>query len=796
MASERAFHVPEEDIRELNAEQGNRNKITLGPQNLLSLATQNDVDKSRDANFEDRRNAIVFLLSPPSTRLKPPSARQPRPRLVDSLKMSIPTRAELEALKRTALQGKCKELGIKANSKSEMLIELVLEHYQSTAGPSKPSTSSKRKAQDDAKSRRVRPKVEPEETLLLHTSPRRAKVMEVLIRSPPKARGRGKGKAKAQTPVDDETDVLKMAHGAYVPQVGHATTAQPLGPTSTSMTILDTATEMPALDDTRIADLELQIRNARKAGDESARDVLALKAFQNAIQQAFGDSTSSDTLDTMGQLAKLRDIAPKLVAAAQLDPDMLYSRLDTAEQQITVFEAAHQKNQTEISELQDRLRELETGMPDVGELEAAVRQLQSQFNRIPDTVFNNTRPEESAIDSRYTIIRPASAAPVAGPSNSQRPSSQLSAPQEDGLFPSQNQDQNSGRASSAAKSSRGSRPPLAEKEKEVEVDARRSPRPSSPLRSRTSSHSSRYEPYSRSRSSEPPTPSRGKGKGRLIKTPLDTVKEDETPIPDVADPFTPTVELPRSPPTAVARESATPSEPSSPSASVSKQAPTATSLPALPALPVLPAPLALDLPTLPTIGASGPIAQLPFKLIASSAKPSSETTARSSAPTGRVARTSTRPHAPSARFRPTSGSTETQPQSFFNFAPPPASTTSTTNGATKNSPSTTNGTTKSSSTTNRGHGFITPERLGANFSMFPPARVDFGRTPGGLAFKTTGRAPPGTPAVTNTLFGTEVARDTRFADMPYDPDASRGSVSWEEGLPVWPAGIPRNAASS
>ncbi|KAJ1311783.1 hypothetical protein OPQ81_010249 [Rhizoctonia solani] len=654
--------------------------------------------------------------------------------------MSIPTRAELEALKRTALQAKCKELGIKANSKSELLIDLVLEHYQSTSGPSKPSTSSKRKAQDDAKARRVKPKIEPQDALPLQTSPRRGKVMEVVMRTP----GRGKGKAKAMTPVDDEVDVVKGASASCILSwsgvFGLAiTTAQPLGPTSaTSMDHHRHCPLKPHVDpqDTRVADLELQIRNARKAGDESAREILALKAFQNAVQQAFGDHSSSDTLDSMGQLAKLRDLAPRLVELSHIDPD-------------ASFKSA--------------LVNWRSEKPTVAELEVMVRQLQSQFNRIPDSVFDNNRPEDSASDSRYTIIRPASAAPTAGPSNPQCPSSQ-----EESLFPPQNQDQNSGRALSAAKSSRGSRPPLVEKEKEVETgtDARRSVLPSSQS-SRPSTQSSRarsLEPYSRQRSSSPPTPSRGKGKGRLIKTLLDTVNEDEALISVIADPFTPTVELPRSPPTVVRKSR-------SPSPSAGKPSPSSSSL-----------------PPLPTLGTNGPIAELPFKLIASPSKPSaappsSEATARPAAPSGRVGRATLRPHQASVRRTKISRSTVAESRPIFDFALPGGSTTSTTNAATSGP----------SASANRGHVFITPERLGANFSLFPSTRIDLGRTPGGLAFKTTGRAPPGTPAVTNTLFGTEVARDTRFADLPYDPDASRASISWEE--PVWPAGIPRNAAN-
>ncbi|KAL5641587.1 hypothetical protein ACGC1H_001906 [Rhizoctonia solani] len=627
-----------------------------------------------------------------------------------------------------------------------MLIDLILEHYQATAGPSRPSTSNKRKAQDEGKPRRVKAKIEPEETVL-PISPKRGKVMEVVVRSPPKPRARGKGKAKAVTPVADVVSTV-------VPQAGPALAAQPLSAYPTSATIIDTTAET-SLPDTRMADLELQIRNARKAGDESAREVMALKAFQNAIQQAFGDETSSDTLASMGQLAELRDMAPRLITLAGMDADALNSRVESIEKQAAEFEAAHKKNQSEIAELQERLRELETGMPDVNELGATLRHLQSQFNRIPDSVFNNTRPEEFAEDNRYTIIRPASAAPVAGPSNSQQPSSQLSIFQES-LFPSENQNQNSGRATSVARSVRGSRQPLAEKEKEPEVeDARRSTQ----TQSRTSSQSSRgrsVEPYSRGRTSEPPTPSR-KGKGRLLKTQLDTVNEDDTSVSPVADPFTPTHELTRSPP-AAARNSASPPTP------VSRPGSTVSSF----------------LPPLTTLGTkSGPIAELPFKLIASSSKPSSEATSRSSAPTGRVARTNTkRIHAPSVRC-PTSSQETTSSQPLFSFALPGVSAPSK------------NGTTSTSSAP-KDHGFITPERLEANFNLFPATRIDLGRTPGGLAFKTTGRAPPGTPAVTNTLYGTEVARDTRFADLPYALDA--GVLSWEE--PIWPAaGISHAAAN-
>ncbi|KAF8707395.1 hypothetical protein RHS03_04325, partial [Rhizoctonia solani] len=723
----------------------------------------------------------------------------------------FPTRVQLESLKRAALQAKCKELGIKANSRSEVLIDMVLERYFSTAGPSKPSTSTassskKRKADDEPKARRVRAKAEPQDEVLpIRTSPRRGKRAEVVIRTPARVtRAMGKGKAKETTPVEDVVEVAKTAPRAAAPATPAPVPTRPLVPTSTSATVIDTAADVPtqsqvSTTSTRIADLELQLRNVRKAGDESARDVLALKAFQNAIQQAFGDSSSSDTLDSMSQLAKLRDMTPKLLTFAHLDPDALNSRLEAAQKKTAEFEATHQKQQLDISDLKRRIQDLEERKRAVGELEGVVRNLQSQFNRIPQSVFNNDRPEDSATDSRYTIIR----APSVGPSGSQQPSSLLSIP-EGGFFPSQNQNQNSGRASSVAKSSRGSRPPLAEKEKEIEeTGSRRSLRPLSQSPSRTSSQSSRRspKPYSRPGSVEPPSPTRGKGKGRMIKTSLETVAEDETPLTPVADPFTPTSELPRSPPTPArksttppvfARKSASPRgfarKSASPPARKSATPPSRKSV-SPPSSETKPSASTSFFPSLPTFGANGPIKALPFALVASTVKPSSEAASRPSAPSGRVGRTINRPHTASAR-RPMTSTTKDkepqpkEPQSFFNFAPSGLSTTTTA----------TNGPTNTSAPANGGHGFITPERLGANFSMFPAPKIDLGRTPGGLAFKTTGRAPPGTPAATNTLYGTEVARDTRFADLAYDLDVS-GSVSWEDSHPIWAAGIPHNAAN-
>ncbi|KAF8679953.1 hypothetical protein RHS04_04732 [Rhizoctonia solani] len=723
----------------------------------------------------------------------------------------FPTRVQLESLKRAALQAKCKELGIKANSRSEVLIDMVLERYFSTAGPSKPSTSTassskKRKADDEPKARRVRAKAEPQDEVLpTRTSPRRGKRAEVVIRTPARVtRAMGKGKAKETTPVEDVVEVAKTASRAAAPATPAPVPTRPLVPTSTSATVIDTAADVPAqsqidTNDTRLADLELQIRNARKAGDDSARDVSALKAFQNAIQQAFGDSSSSDTLDSMGQLAKLRDIAPQLLAASRLDPDVLYSRVESVEKQAADIGESLKNNQVRIAEMKQRVQQLEERKAAVTELEAMVRHLQSEFNRIPESVFNNGRPEDSVVDSRYTIIR----APSAGPSGSQ-PSSLLSIP-EGGFFPSQNQNQNSGRASSVAKSSRGSRPPLAEKEREIEeTGSRRSLRPLSQSPSRTSSQSSRRspKPYSRPGSVEPPSPTRGKGKGRMIKTSLETVAEDETPLTPVADPFTPTSELPRSPPTPTrksvtppvfARKSSSPRglarKSASPPVRKSATPPSRKSV-SPPSSETKPSSSTSFFPSLPTFGANGPIKALPFALVASTVKPSSEAASRPSAPSGRVGRTINRPHTASAR-RPMTSTTKDkesqpkEPQSFFNFAPSGLSTTTTT----------TNGPTNTSSApANGGHGFITPERLGANFSMFPAPKIDLGRTPGGLAFKTTGRAPPGTPAATNTLYGTEVARDTRFADLAYDLDVS-GSVSWEDSHPIWAAGIPHNAAN-
>jgi predicted nucleic acid-binding Zn-ribbon protein len=89
----------------------------------------------------------------------------------------------------------------------------------------------------------------------------------------------------------------------------------------------------------------------------------------------------------MGQLAKLRDIAPKLIALSNLDPAAITARIEIVESQIADLETIVQKDQSTVAELMERIRELEEGKSAVGDLEVVVRQLQSQFNKIPDSVF-------------------------------------------------------------------------------------------------------------------------------------------------------------------------------------------------------------------------------------------------------------------------------------------------------------------------------------------------------------------------------------------------------------------------
>lgn len=389
------------------------------------------------------------------------------------------------------------------------------------------------------------------------------------------------------------------------------------------------------------------------------------------------------------------------------------------------------------------------------------------------------------MDFRYTIIRASSQDSAA----QQRASSRISVPPEDNIPPPPVQDQNEGRATSVVRSVRGSRPPLAEKESastrvgqsDVEAETTDSRRSARRLAESVPPSSGNSGPSSRARSTTPsqrepsvaPASGRGKGKGRVFKTTgtaLDTVDEDAGASegqPGVPDPFTPTAELPRSPPVALnlANRDSSPSPPPS----ISKPSSRAAS----------------------TLGDSAPIAGLPFKLTASPTKPSRPSTSQSPAPAGRVGKTSHRHGSPEhpgdARITASesvSDAPEVPQTQTFNFALPPAPSTSTTGGNSgitnsylKNPPE-----------------FITPERLSANFNIFPPPKFDFGKTPGGLAFKTTGRAAPGTPAVTTTLFGTEVARDNRFADLAYDPDTSTGSLSWDESTPIWPSGAPYHAS--
>ncbi|KAF8609713.1 hypothetical protein BDV93DRAFT_602339 [Ceratobasidium sp. AG-I] len=854
--------------------------------------------------------------------------------------MPAPTRTELEGWKRPALQQKCKELGIKANGKTEVLIELLVSHYESQEGPqsgsSKPTTSNKRKApaaasksratadEDPAESsgdeqiasadaatsapqrqastrrkalqnpagpppakiRRVgvksRVKVEPSEPTGLvdravgqytaYASPRRAQIMEVVLASPAVA-GKGKAKAREAPPKigrsevesDGEDDSGEASGPSQTMKARASASSAPLLAQRTATTEIDVAPPNDISlhssvdsDQTRIADLELQVRNARKFNDEVARDVSNLKGMHQAIRHALGDTEPSNIADNLAPLVQLRDIAPKLIAVSNFDVDAATSRIESNRKRLEGLEIGAQQDRSDIAELKERVRELEEGKSAIGDLEALVRQLQSQINMLPAVMSQNSNPvEDSGTERIYTIIRGPSHENSALPSSSQhRPSSRLSVPPEDSLHPL-SQDQNQGRSSSVSRGLRATRPPLAEKEgvrvgqPDVEVetaDPRRSIRriaESLPGSSATSA------PPSRARSSTPsqreplsanPTPSRGKGKGRMNKrSALDTVEEDgdgnafeeplrsSTPVaafsalpeqepietldvdavpavsdseadqdiqhlpspPPAPNPFSPTIEAPRSPARffEAGRRESSGSPPSSASKPSSKGQQHGSSPSRASLVP-------------PTLGDTGPIASLPFKLIASPTKPqegAAPSTSRAPASTGRVPKAPRSSHLPYSRrpggSRMTSESANDAPTTgtgMPNFALPETlsafpSTTSTLGALRSPGPS--------NSLIDNPAGFITPERLESNFSLFPPTRFDFGQTPGGLAFKTTGRAPPGTPAVTTTLFGTEVARDTRFADLPYDPEAGRGSSSWEESVPLWPGAAPRNTTN-
>ncbi|KAG8790387.1 hypothetical protein FRC12_012026 [Ceratobasidium sp. 428] len=825
--------------------------------------------------------------------------------------MAAPTRAQLESLKRSALQQKCKELGIKANSKSEVLIDLILAHYQSQhsqpAGSSKLSTSTKRKAAptavdedlvDDvqiasadnhvsarlrqstrrrgahdpalppAKTRRVgtrtRVKVEPAESAALFSapvlsSPRR--VVEVVLESPRRlAKGKGKQKAvsskRTRAQVDEEEGNTDVEDVQMPPQKKQMTAARPLEAYQTDATDVEpeTTCALPLqsqadVDEVRITDLEMQLRNVRKGNDEVKRGIRILQSFQATVREAFreDDPDSLDLHDSMTLLAKLRDITPKLVAVSGVDVDAMVSRLESAEQMATSLETIARENESRISELKARIRELEDGKSAVGDLEMIVRRLQAQVNALPAALLRGPPVEESGTERVYTTIRAPSCDGTLFASGSQpRPLSRLSVPPEENARPP-SQDQNQGRASSISRGPRSTRPPLAEKggirvgQPDVEVetsDPRRSIRrlvesslPSTgdsvpPSRGQSTT------PNQQEGSSRNPTPSQGKGKGKLVKNAarlLDTVEEvgdtsQEQALVIVA-PTIVTSNLPAQEPDINGASASASTSTTSTSATTDETAPEQPPSPP----PVLnsfltiqpprspahffevghgdpsgspPSSLTKSSSKAPTVQGSsptrslvppkakgnGPIVQLPFKLIASPTKSQDDLT-RPAAPMGRVPK-APRSHQLYGRrnggLRKATSDAPVTAANVFGFAWP---------GASSSTVSTTNGGSSGAAPTQLDNpaGFITPERLGNNFNLFPSARFDFGKTPGGLAFKATGRPAPGTPVATTTLFGTEVARDDRFADLPYDLDTSRNGLSWEEPiLPPLPTPLSRN----
>ncbi|KAG8773719.1 hypothetical protein FRC12_002351 [Ceratobasidium sp. 428] len=824
--------------------------------------------------------------------------------------MAAPTRAQLESLKRSALQQKCKELGIKANSKSEVLIDLILAHYQSQhsqpAGSSKLSTSTKRKAApttvdedlvDDeqiasadnhvsarlrqstrrrgahdpalppAKTRRVgtrtRVKVEPAESNLLVSAPVLAsprRVVEVVLESPRRlAKGKGKQKAvstkRTRAQVDEEEGNTDVEDVQMPPPKKRMTAVRPLEPYQTGTTDIEAAApHLPPqsqvdVDDIRLTDLELQLRNVRKSDDDVKRDLRILQSFQATVREAFreDDPDSLNLHDSMTLLAKLRDITPKLVAVSGVDFDGFATRIQLVNQASIALEASHKRDQSAIAELKERIRELEEGKSAVGDLEMIVRQLQSQVNALPAALLRGAPAEDSGTERVYTTIRAPSCDGTLFASGSQpRPLSRLSVqPEENARLPSQ--DQNQGRASSISRGPRSTRPPLAEKEgirvgqPDVEVetsDPRRSIRrlvesslPSTgdsvpPSRGQSTT------PNQQEGSSRNPTPSQGKGKGKLVKNAarvLDTVEEvgdtsQEQALAIVA-PTIVTSNLPAQEPDVNGASASASTSTTSTSATTDETAPEQPPSPP----PVLnsfltiqpprspahffgvghgdpsgspPSSLTKSSSKAPTVQGSsptrslvppkakgnGPIVQLPFKLIASPTKSQDDLT-RPAAPMGRVPK-APRSHQLYGRrnggLRKTTSDAPVTAANVFGFAWP---------GASSSTVSTTNGGSSGAAPTQLDNpaGFITPERLGNNFNLFPSARFDFGKTPGGLAFKATGRPAPGTPVATTTLFGTEVARDDRFADLPYDLDTSRNGLSWEEPvLPPLPTPLSRN----
>ncbi|KAG8732738.1 hypothetical protein FRC10_000741 [Ceratobasidium sp. 414] len=818
--------------------------------------------------------------------------------------MAALTRTQLESWKRPALQQKCKELGIKANSKSEVLIDLILAHHQSQqSGPSKPSTSTKRKAaptteaEEDptnadyeqiasgdafasapqrlvstrrrgaqnaaapppAKLRRVgtrsRVKAEPVDCDALLSapvlpSPRHGQIMEVVLNSPKRSR---KGKAK-EVPVTntqvvrDETE-LETECTSSQPQSSRKSIpgARPLEAHKTTSTEVEIGpARVPSvppealIDESRITDLELQLRNARKFSDEASRDIKILSTFRATIEDAFCHINPDDPNfpDSMTLLAKLRDITPKLVAVASVDTDALASRAESIEQKAIALESRIKQDQSTIAELKERVRELEEGKSAIGDLEAIVRQLQSRISALPTTLTKSDATEDSGTEHVYTLIRGPSYNGTASASGSQiRPLSRLSVPPEENGRPL-SQDQNQGRASSISKGLRSTRPPLAEKEgvrvgqPDVEVettDPRRSIRRlaesslSSVGNSAPPSRGRSITPSQREPSSGNTTPSQGKGKGRLVRsaaTMLDTVEEvgDTSTHEQVSDAGVPTTANQPVQQPSCANASPTPSTTSKPAAEDAEPERLPSPLPApnpfspdtqpprSPARFFGPPPSGSQLTSkaaanrgsspirslVPSATGDGPIMQLPFKLIASPTKPqaaSSQSMSRPAAPTGRVPkapRSNLQPYGRRQGGRKPTSEAPKEAASVFSFALPGASSSALTEGPASGA---------AANQLDNPAAFVTPERLGNNFNLFPVARFDFGKTPGGLAFKATGRAPPGTPAATTTLFGTEVARDTRFADLPYDLNASRGRLSWEEpGLSLYPGAASRNTS--
>ncbi|KAG9089039.1 hypothetical protein FRC07_012416, partial [Ceratobasidium sp. 392] len=654
---------------------------------------------------------------------------------------------------------------------------------------------------------RTRVKVEPAESGVM-PSPRRGQIMEVVLDSPRRrlAKGKGKGKEKevpsrvvraevneeegSTEPEDNEMQSLQRTIPGARPLEGHKTNTTDIDVETAHALSTQSQT---GIDETRISDLEMQLRNARKFNDEASRDLKTLQAFQATMQDALNDmdSNSPSFADSWTLLAKLRDITPRLVAVSSVDVHAMTARLELAEQTVVTLEAVEKQHRSTIAELKERVRELEEGKTAVGSLEIMIRHLQSQVNALPTTLTQSAPPEDSGTERVYTVIRgPSYDNTALAPCAQSRPSSRLSVlPEENGYPLSQNQNQ--GRVSSISRGSRSTRPPLAEKEgvrvgqPDVEVetsDPRRSVRRlmesslSSTGNSAPPSRGRSVTPSQRESSSANPTPSQGKGKGRLMKNGapvLDTVEEvgdastleqtlengalsatasnpptqqllgdktspaptattntsvavedvlEQLPSPPALHFFSPDVEPSRSPVRSpgVGQNGTSGSPPSSASKSSSKGLANQQSSPTRSFVP-------------PKSKDNGPITQLPFKLIASPAKPqpgSNQLTSRPSVSMGRVPK-APRTHQPLQSLGRRAGGSRKNateapinPASVFSFALPEASSSQ--------KRATTAGTSLGATTSQLDNpaGFITPERLGNNFNMFPQ-RFDLGKTPGG-----------------------------------------------------------------